>query len=472
MAADHTSLYTLTSFDSGRSLKMPSIRVAVTLADKRVVTAPLDLRPLTIGTSADCELIIPDPRVSRRHCELRLTERGVMLRDLGSKNGTLLGNVPIIEIFLPLSVPVAIGNSELVIQTSGSSSVIPLASSIHFGEALGQSFPMRAVFGKLERAAPTDETILLLGESGTGKEVLAKAIHQNSRRHNGPFVVVDCGAIAPNLAEGELFGHIRGAFTGAQATQPGLLEMANGGTLFIDEIGELPMDLQPKLLRALESRQIRRLGASDYRPFDARIVAATHRNLKTRVAEGAFREDLYYRLAVVTVHVPALRERKDDIPLLVERFLTQRDPPRTLSDLPLNTLSLLKAHEWPGNVRELRNTVARLLLFPELIEELIDKGRPETPPPSQPPRPSAPPAPPKEAEKKDGASVGKLLDLKLPEAREVVLEEFEREYVAMKLKQYDGNVSKAAEAMGVSRQLVHRLIERYGLRGKGRVGEE
>lgn len=471
MAVDHTSLYTLTSFDAGRSLKMPSIRVAVTLSDQRVVTASLDLKPLTIGTSADCDLVVADPRVSRRHCELRLTERGVVLRDLGSKNGTLLGNVPLIEVFLPLSVPVQIGNSELVIQTSGSSSVIPLASALNFGDALGQSFPMRALFGKLERAAPTDETILLLGESGTGKEVLAKAIHQNSRRHSGPFVVVDCAAIAPNLAEGELFGHMRGAFTGAAGTQPGLLEMANGGTLFIDEIGELPLDLQPKLLRALESRQIRRLGASDYRPFDARIVAATHRNLKARVAEGAFREDLYYRLAVVTVHVPALRERKDDIPILVERFLTQRDPPRTLSDLPPNTLSLLKAHEWPGNVRELRNTVARLLLFPELIEELIDRSRPSVPPPSGPVRPSAPPAL-KEAEKKEPERLAKLADLKLPEAREVVLEEFEREYVAMKLKQYDGNVSKTAEAMGVSRQLVHRLIERYGLRGKGRVGEE
>ncbi len=470
MSSDHAALCTLTSFDHGRSLRLPSIQIAVTLPDRRVITASLDIRPLVIGTSAECDLPIADPRISRRHCELRITDRGVALRDLGSKNGTLLRGVPIVEVLLPPSVPVTLGNSELCILPVGAPTILPLSASTSFGDAIGHSLTMRALFAKLERAAPTDETILLLGESGTGKEILARAIHANSLRHEAPFVVVDCGAIAPNLVEGELFGHARGAFTGAVASQPGLLELANGGTLFIDEVGELPLDLQPKLLRALESRQIRRLGTTEYRHFDARVIAATHRNLKTRIAEGSFREDLYYRLAVVELHVPALRERKDDIPKLLERFLAGRDPPRSLADLPPSTLPLLHAHDWPGNVRELRNTVARMVLFPELIEELIGgaAARPSelaaSVSSSHAPAPAAKaPAGPLDVE---AARLGRLLELPLPEAREAVLDELDRSYVAIKLKQHGGNVSRAADAMGISRQLAHRLIDRHGLKGK------
>lgn len=462
-SGDGAALCTLTSFDQGRSLRLPSIHIALTLPNKRVISATLDIRPMVVGTSVDCDLVAPDPRVSRRHCELRITDRGVVLRDLGSKNGTLVRGVPIVEALLPPSVPVAIGGSELVIMPAGAPTVLPLSSKTSFGDAIGESLTMRALFAKLERAAPTDETILLLGESGTGKEVLARAIHECSLRQRGPFVVVDCGAVAPNLVEGELFGYVRGAFTGATAPHTGLLELANGGTLFIDEIGELPLELQPKLLRALESRQIRRLGASEYKPFDARVIAATHRHLGRTIAEGSFREDLYYRIAVVEVHVPALRERKDDIPLLVERFLKTRDPPRSLGDLPPSTLSLLSAHDWPGNVRELRNTVARLILFPELVEELIGGAAARPRDSREPPPPAKPADEPLDPEE---ARLGRLLDLPLPEAREVVLEQLERSYVAIKLRQHGGNISRAAEAMGVSRQLAHRLIDRYGLKAR------
>lgn len=470
MKSDPAALCTLTSFDHGRSLRLPAIQIAVTLPDKSVISASLDIRPLIAGTSPDCDLVIADPRISRRHCELRLTDRGVLLRDLGSKNGTLVRGVSVLEVLLPPSVPVSLGNSELVILPSGAPTILPLSATTNFGEAIGHSLTMRALFAKLERAAPTDETILLLGESGTGKEILARAIHAASLRHEGPFVVVDCGAIAPNLVEGELFGHARGAFTGAVASQPGLLEQANGGTLFIDEIGELPPELQPKLLRALESKQIRRIGTSEYRPFDARVVAATHRNLRAKIAEGSFREDLFYRLAVVELYVPALRERKEDIPHLVERFLSGRSPPRSLADLPASTLSLLEAHDWPGNVRELRNTVARLVLFPELAEELIGSAGPRSerlmsaPPPST--RFPAPPRAPGEPVQSEKAKLGRLLQLSLPDAREAVLDELDRAYVAIKLKEHGGNVSRAAEAMGISRQLAHRLIDRHGLKGK------
>ncbi|WP_436616626.1 sigma 54-interacting transcriptional regulator [Sorangium sp. So ce1024] len=515
MGEDPGATFTLTSFDQGRALRLPGVTVTVTLPDRRTLTAPLELRPLLVGAGADCDLVLADPRASRRHCELRMTERGVLLRDLGSKNGTLVRDVRVVEAFLPPGVPATIGSSEIVVGPAGPPSVLPLSADEAFGDAVGRSLTMRALFARLERAAPTDETLLLLGESGTGKEVLARAIHARSRRKDGPFVVVDCGAVAPSLVESELFGHARGAFTGAAAARPGLLEQANGGTLFIDEIGELPLDLQPKLLRAIEGRQIRRLGANEWAPFDARIVAATHRNLRAKAQEGSFRADLYFRLSVVEVHVPALRERKDDIPLLVERFLAAREPPRALADLPSGALALLEAHDWPGNVRELRNTVARLVLFPELLHEVIGAappapwgasgpepvkpgpagaslaaapsagGAPAHAPasgaspagatPSRAPASGASPAgaspagaPPSGAPAAGPADarLRKLLELPLPEAREMVLEELERAYVTEKLRQHGGNISQAADAMGVSRQLVHRLIQRHGLRAR------
>jgi transcriptional regulator with PAS, ATPase and Fis domain len=460
MSEDSAGLCTLTSFDKDRSLRLPTIVVTVTRQD-RTVEARLGMNPLVVGTSPECDLIVHDPKVSRRHCELRMTKRGIWLRDLGSKNGTLVGKVPVLEALLPPSVPVIIGSSELTASPVGGPSILPLSSTGRFGDAIGQSLLMRALFAKLERASATEETILLLGESGTGKEVLARAIHDHSLRREGPFIVFDCGAVSPSLVESELFGHVRGAFTGAATAYSGLLEQASGGTLFIDEIGELPLELQPKLLRVLEARQMRRLGGTEWKSFDARVIAATHRNLKAKVAEGSFRGDLYYRLAVVDVYVPALRERKEDIPGLAERFLAAQIPARKLADLPPHALALLEAHDWPGNVRELRNMVARLVLFPDLIEELIEpmKVRPE--PGSEGAQPES-----RTTEEEIPGRLGALLDVPLPQAREMVMEQFERSYVTLKLRQHGGNISRAADAMGVSRQLVHRLIDRYELRVK------
>ncbi len=452
---------TLTMMEEGHAARLPALRVSVTPPNGPAVTASLGVRPLVIGTSAECDLTVTDPRMSRRHCELRLTGRGVALRDLDSKNGVLVGDVPVLVGYLPALIPAKLGGSNLVIVPESGATILPLSRSDSYGDAVGSSLAMRAVFAMLERASPTDETILLLGESGTGKEVLARAIHANSPRRTGPFAVVDCGALAPTLVESELFGHVAGAATGLTSDRAGLLEQANGGTVLIDEIGELPLDLQPKLLRAIESREVRRVGSNKVRPFDARIVAATHRNLAARARDGSFRADLYFRLSVVEIHVPALRDRKDDIPMLVDRFLAARRPPMTIDSLPPHTLSLLRSHDWPGNVRELRNTVSRLLLFPEMVASSLAgqsalSGAP--PSPSNPP-----PAPP------PGGGPGEkdaLLELPLPEARELVMEQFERRYVTERLGRHAGNVSRAAEAMGISRQLLHRLIERYGLRAK------
>jgi transcriptional regulator with PAS, ATPase and Fis domain len=434
---------TLTALRSD-ALELPALRVIVVPPKGRALEATLAVAPLVLGTSPDCDMVVHDPRVSRRHCELTLTERGVVLRDLGSKNGTFVGEVQIIEALLAPLAKATIGSTSVTVNLVGERSVVPLSTSARFGEALGGSIPMRALFARLERASATLETILLLGESGTGKELLARGIHDASPRKDGSFVVFDCSAVAANLVEAELFGYVKGAFTGAQSARAGLLEQANGGTLFIDEIGELPIELQPKLLRALEAKQIRKVGANGYVPFDARVIAATHRDLQGRIASGAFREDLYYRLAVVEAIVPPLRERKDDIGLLVERFLAAQVPPRSFLDLPPNALELLKAHHWPGNVRELRNTVARLVLFPHLGEQAIAKASPR---------------------RKEAAGVEQFASLPLREAREMVVEQFERSYLAMKLREHKGNVSRAAESMGVSRQLVHRLMERYGVRG-------
>ncbi|EYF01958.1 sigma-54-dependent Fis family transcriptional regulator [Chondromyces apiculatus] len=430
---------TLTASPDG-ALEVPTLEAVVTLEGGRSLAAPLSLTPLVIGSSPECDLTLADARVSRRHCELVLTERGVMLKDLGSKNGTLIGDVRIVEAQLAPGKTATIGAASLVVREAGAPSILPLSTSTRFGDVVGSTLPMRVLFARLERAAVTQETILVLGESGTGKELIARGIHAASPRRDGPFMVFDCGALSPNLVEAELFGYVRGAFTGAHAARAGLLEQAEGGTLFLDEIGELPLDLQPKLLRALESRQVRRLGSSTYKGFDARVVAATHRDLAGRVAEGAFREDLYYRLAVVQVVVPPLRERREDIPLLVQRFLALQTPPLSLKDLPPGALEMLRSHHWPGNVRELRNTVARLVLFPDLGEQAILK------------RPA-----------REGEGPRPLTALPLREAREMAVEQFERAYISEKLREHGGNVAQAADAMGVSRQLVYRLMERYGL---------
>jgi transcriptional regulator with PAS, ATPase and Fis domain len=428
--------HTLTTLRRDTML-VPSLEVFAMRPDGHAGVVPLGIEPIVVGTSPDADIVIDDPHVSRRHCEFSVGERGVRLRDCGSKNGTLVGGLEITDALVPPGAVVQVGQWRLTVRITGAPREVSLSRSARFGEALGGTLIMRALFSRLEMGAATDETILLLGESGTGKELLAKAIHDASPRRDAPFRVFDCSAIAPTLIEAELFGVVKGAFTGAVADRPGMLEVTHGGTLFLDEIGELPVDLQPKLLRALEARQFRRLGANSWHSFDARIVAATHRDLAGRIREGTFRQDLYYRLAVIEARVPPLRERRDDIELLVDRFLASRDPPLTLRDLPPNGLELLRAHDWPGNVRELRNVLARMIVFQDASQKLLD-----------PPIASAP----------------SLTNLPLREARQQVVEAFEQNYLVALLRAHAGNVTRAAETAGVSRQFFHRLMERYGIR--------
>jgi two-component system, NtrC family, response regulator GlrR len=339
----------------GTSALVPNVEVSVSPPDGRVVTFKLGIRPLLFGTGQECDGVLADPRVSSRHCTLTLTERGVMMRDLGSKNGSFVEGVRIIESWLHPGKKAIVGDSLLTLRVAGEPARVPISRNTRFGEVVGATLPMRVLFAQLERAAATPEPVLLLGEPGTDRRLLARGIHDASPWNGGPFVALDCGAVAQSLLEAELFGSAKGA-------RAGLFEQANGGTLFIDAIGELPLELQPRVLRVIETRQSRRLGSNKDTRAEARVVAAAHRDLLARVAAGAFRADLYQRLAGFEAVVPPLRERAEDIPLLVERFLAFQIPPRTLDDLPENAIELLQGYRWPGNVVELRAVLARLLL--------------------------------------------------------------------------------------------------------------
>jgi transcriptional regulator with GAF, ATPase, and Fis domain len=300
--------------------------------------------------------VIDDPTVSRVHAELQFRDDGIWVRDLASRNGTYVQGVRVEGAQLTEGAKLRLG-AAVVTVALGTQPATEAFPRDRFERLLGRSHAMKKLFARLDRAARTDATVLVLGETGTGKELVAESIHRASARRDRPFVVVDCGALHASLLESELFGHVRGAFTGASSDRLGAFEAAQGGTLFLDEIGEVPLELQPKLLRALEARTVRRLGETRVRTVDVRIVAATHRDLARSVAEGSFREDLYFRLAVLTVRVPPLRERLDDLPLLMESFEAGPDL------LSREHLAELRTRRFPGNVRELRNYVERATAF-------------------------------------------------------------------------------------------------------------
>ncbi len=393
----------------------------------------------TVGSHPSNDLVLEDETVSRFHCVVAVESRGVRVRDEGSANGTLVDGVRVQDAWLRDGAELRLGAVAVRFQLTTERFQVPLHPEGHFGGLVGESPAMRQIFAMLERCARTDATVLLEGETGTGKEGAAEAIHRHSPRADHPFVVVDAGALPPNLLESELFGHEKGAFTGAHATRIGAFEAADGGTVFLDEIGELPADLQPKLLRVLERRTIQRVGESTRRPIDVRFIAATNRNLREAVNTGEFRSDLYFRLAVVTVRLPPLRERLDDLPMLVRCLLEQMGTDRpTLERLsgPGFVAQLRKGH-WGGNVRELRNHLERCLVLD---------------------------APLPVGEFGDAKGAVPSTSLSYQEARRAALDAFERGWLEALLKAHDGNVSAAARAADVNRPYLHRLLRRHGLR--------
>jgi transcriptional regulator with GAF, ATPase, and Fis domain len=399
-----------------------------------------------IGTASGADLRLSDPTVSRLHCEIRVRPDAITLRDHGSTNGTWAGGVRLRDADVPAGTLVRAGNTVFRIDTSDQPSFVEVSSRDAFGELVGQSLPMRRVYAVLERVAPTDATVLVEGETGTGKDVVARSLHAASRRAAGPFVPIDCGAIPENLIESELFGHVRGAFSGAVSDRRGVFEEADGGTLFLDEIGEMPLALQPKLLRAIETRAIRRVGAAAARPVDVRVCAATNRDLARAVNEGTFREDLYYRLAVVEVTLPPLRARPEDVAVLAQHFYDRLAP--GAGALPPDFARMLAARSWPGNVRELRN----------FIERSVSLGF-VTPPPAR-----GLPTPQRPASRAPDVESLVPLHLPLKDARQSWTESFEEIYVRAMLRKTGGNVTRAAEMAGVSRRFLQRLAARLGIR--------
>jgi transcriptional regulator with GAF, ATPase, and Fis domain len=386
---------------------------------------------LTIGSADGNDLQLTDPAVSRHHCTLRADERGLLLIDHGSRNGTFLDEVELVHGYVRSGSRVRVGHSTVQVNILDHELEQPLASSDRLGPLLGASPAMRRLYPVVEQCAASSATVLIVGETGTGKELVAEAIHAHSARRDGPFVVVDCSALSHDLAESELFGHERGAFTGADLERVGAFESAEGGTIFLDEIGELPILLQPLLLRALAARTIRRVGSNEYRPIDVRVIAASHRDLRTLVNDKRFRADLFYRLNVLRVAVPPLRDRTGDVQLLATQFWRMFRPG---SSPPPALLVHLAAQSWPGNVRELRNAVERAALMGWRAEHDV-RGRIET--------------------------------LTYQQAKERAVWEWERHWVERLLATHGGNLSRAARATKMGRSHLRELARRYGVPTRG-----
>jgi DNA-binding NtrC family response regulator len=429
-----------------RGMQVLSIDLVVVDGPSRGVRVAVDDGLARVGSGPGNHLRLADTTVSGVHCEIRVRHDSIVIKDCGSTNGTFVEGVKLREGEVRPGAIVRVGQSAFRIDSMGGSAFVAISEATSFGELVGASLEMRRVYAILERIAQTTSTLLIEGETGTGKDVVARSLHGASDRANGPYVPLDCGAIPESLIESELFGHVRGAFSGAVADRKGVFEEAYGGTLFLDEIGEMPLSVQAKLLRALETRSIRRVGSNSERHVDVRIVAATNRSLAQCVNEGTFREDLYYRLAVVDVKLPPLRARREDITMLAQHFYGRLKGEE--EQLPDPYLAMLSAKSWPGNVRELRNFIERGVSL-----GFIDEASPPGSAPGA--MRSIPPA-----------AMDAVVPLHLPlkDARQAWTENFENVYVRSMLKKTGGNLTRAAELAGVNRRFMQRLIARLGIR--------
>jgi two-component system, NtrC family, response regulator GlrR len=415
---------------------------------------------ILVGSASNVGLVVQDPAVSRLHAELDPREDGLWVRDLGSRNGILLEGLQITGARVPQGGKLQLGSTEFVVDYKAAQTrPVEIWPSETFGRLVGGSVPMRELFATLSRVVSMDSSVLVQGETGTGKELIARAIHDASPRAQRPFIVVDCAALPENLLDAELFGHTKGAFTGAIGARIGAIESADGGTVFLDEIGELPITMQPKLLRVLESRTVRRVGDSTHRTVDVRFISATHRDLLTMVNAGEFREDLYFRLAVLPITVPPLRDRKDDIERLVNAFWSASGGAGKVS---ADLMRELRTRPWRGNVRELRNFIerARALGATEALA-LTSGGNMKSARASEPSSQSIPAA----------VAVGPKVSTDDPQIFEHTYKDFreawvdagEREYIRRLLVRHSRNVASAAREAGVDRTYIYRLIRKHEL---------
>jgi DNA-binding NtrC family response regulator len=421
----------------------PAARLRIR-AGGRERTIPVTAAGVVVGKDPSCDAAVDDPYVSTRHLRIEPQGPAWTLVDLGSTNGTFIAGARVARAELPLGLPVHLGDTEIVLEARDTLEA-PRAEA--FEGMISRDAAMRQVFELVERVAPSDAAVTILGETGVGKELVARALHARSGRRDGPFVPVNCSAIAESLIESELFGHEKGAFSGAERLRRGAFEEADRGTIFLDEIGELPLDLQPKLLRVLELGEVKRVGASRPLSVDVRIVAATHRDLRAQVRAGKFREDLFYRLCVVPVTVPPLRQRRGDVRVLAEAFLLRASPRGTPLRWAPEALERLESYDWPGNVRQLRNVVQRALLF-----------RGEGPM-------VAPDAVTFEDTRATPADTG---DDDTMFVRGLSLEEIEREAIRLSLRRNRGKRAAVVKELQIAKSTVMKRIGQWGLQQEGR----
>ncbi len=448
----------------------PGARLSVSITDSMTVEIRLGLREVRIGRSREADLQLPDPSVSRTHARVYRVGHRYFLADLGSRNGTQANGKPVTQLplddgqtfeigpyrihFLASEAAPSSGEEPTVSLPSGEAvsaktrrAAAPAAPAAARGPEgalfgmVGTSPSLRKLAETIRRIGGSDAAVLVEGETGTGKELVARGLHNASARRDRPFVVVNCGAISPELIESELFGHERGAFTGATAQRRGAFELAHCGTIFLDEIGELPYTLQPKLLRVLEQKEIKRVGGSETLLTDVRVVAATNRNLRDEVGRKTFREDLYFRVGAIAISVPPLRDRREDIAPIAQHFLAEMaggrpGPPQVLSP---DALDALLSHDWPGNVRELRNAIQRAVVLAEEPQLLAadfaflgqaatdDDGTPEV----------------------DGLSRW---------------EKAERANIVAEMSRQGGNKTRTARSLGIAKSTLFEKLKRYRIR--------
>ncbi len=429
-----------------------TLSVEVASGPDRGKRLAVDDERLAVGSATDNELVLTDDTVSRYHCDLRRAPGGIAVEDHGSTNGTWVGPVRVERAVVPPGTTLTVGRTQLTLSDGQIRPVQPPSPRTSLHGLVGATPAMRELMDKIERVGSSDASVLLLGETGTGKEVIARAVHLASGRAKAPFEIVDCGSLMPTLVASELFGHEKGAFTGAAARHVGAFERAAGGTVFLDEIGELPANLQVQLLGVLERKAFRRLGGTSYIPTDVRIVAATHRDLRRWVNSGEFRQDLYYRLAVARLEIPSLRERVDDIPLLVESFLLRMGVTGPVTEhFPGVALDVMKRYHWPGNVRELRNYIEAALAFGEPPPMGETAASDEDRLPTDPGPASSDPF--------DG-----LYELSYARARDEVVARFQRAYFEKILERAKQNVSQAARLAEMNRPHLVTVLQKLGLR--------